>query len=179
MGSGLSFFFPETDANYDGTQIPDPDNGYVLRFAQSTLPTHKQPIVKHMAPSMKSPSAQQQRGESINTRIGAKPSVLSGPSHNSRSQQSTPTKMAWILKECRTPLALQDLDMGRVIGMGLMGTVQMARLKNARLGPSYVAIKKIGKAYIERHKDERHINFEREILMSLGGSNFCIKVSDE
>jgi hypothetical protein len=87
--------------------------------------------------------------------------------------------MSWVLKECKTQLALQDFDMGKIIGKGLMGTVRMARIKNARLGPSYVAIKKIEKAYIERHKDERHINFEREILQSLGGSHFCIKVSDE
>ena len=179
MGSGISSFFSwTTDADNDGTQIPDPGTGYVLHFAQPSA--HRKSVTKPMAPTMKSPSAQQQRGVSINARVGAKPSVTSKPSSSlttPRQQSTTPTKMTWITKEHKAQITLQDLEMGRVIGRGLMGTVRMARLKTARHQPSYVAIKKIEKSYIERHKDERHINYEREILMSLGGSHFCIKVS--
>jgi hypothetical protein len=39
-----------------------------------------------------------------------------------------------------------------------MGTVRLAKWKEKR---TYLALKCIKKAYIFKHKDERHINFER------------------
>jgi hypothetical protein len=41
---------------------------------------------------------------------------------------------------------------------GLMGTVRLAKWKEKR---TYLALKCIKKTYIIKHKDERHINFER------------------
>ena len=81
----------------------------------------------------------------------------------------------WVLRECRGAPGLQDFELGRVIGKGLMGTVRLARWRAARTA-AYVAIKSVDKAYVMRHHDERHIEYEREILMALSSSAFCIKL---
>ena len=63
------------------------------------------------------------------------------------------------------------------VGKGLMGIVRIARVKEKKLS-GYCAIKMVQKSYIEKHKDQRHINFEREILMSMK-SSFAVKVRNK
>lgn len=52
-----------------------------------------------------------------------------------------------------------------------MGTVRTAKTKNDK----YFAIKSISKEYIVKHKDQRHVQSEKEIL-GLMTSAFCIKL---
>lgn len=57
------------------------------------------------------------------------------------------------------------------VGKGLMGTVRACRTK----GGKYFAMKIISKDFVERHRDERHVLNERNILF-LVSSPFCIKI---
>ena len=162
MGGGISSFFFEVQKYDDGTQIPDKDSGFVLRF---------------QSPIMSSASIKESKRESGTTVTNSKSNKVTPPPANKLTPQSTPTKMTWVMTNNKSNLlSFQDFELGRIIGKGLMGTVWIARLKSSRTLQSYVAIKRIEKKYIARHKDERHVNFEREILMALS-STFCIKVS--
>lgn len=108
------------------------------------------------------------RGKSINTKsfnqngnISRQSSVVLSPS------------FPWILKRANfiSP-SINDFEIGRVIGTGLMGTVRIAKHK---LRNAYVAIKCIPKDYIKRHNDERHLENEEAILSSMT-STFCVKL---
>lgn len=82
-------------------------------------------------------------------------------------------KLKWLVKDFhKSNLLLNDFEMGKIIGMGLMGTVQIAKLKDKNI---YLAIKSIKKTYIMKHKVARHINNERKIMMDLT-SNLCVKL---
>ena len=169
MGGGLSILFGSSPKYDDGTQIPDKETCYVLTF---------QTPISSSAASTK--GAGKETGKSANSKsnkLTPQSNKQTPQSNNKVTTQSTPTKMSWVLQNNKSnSLTFQDFELGRIIGKGLMGTVWIARLKSSKTVQSYVAIKRIDKKYIARHKDERHINFEREILMALS-SNFCIKVS--
>ena len=166
MGGGLSSFFG-VEKYDDGTQIPDKDSGYVLTFQTSITSSAS---IKGMVTGTTAPSSK-------SNKLTPQSTKLTPQSNNKLTPQSTPTKMNWVMQNSKSnSLSFQDFELGRIIGKGLMGTVWIARLKSSKTQQSYVAIKRIEKKYITRHKDERHINFEREILMALS-SNFCIKVS--
>lgn len=82
-------------------------------------------------------------------------------------------RAAWLLKQAQLKnLSSDKIECCKVIGYGLMGTVRMVKLKDSDF---YFAIKSIRKDYILRHHDERHVESERELLMSLR-SPFCIKL---
>lgn len=85
-------------------------------------------------------------------------------------------KIPWILKEAsiHSSSASTNLEFGKIIGEGLMGTVSVARLTTAQ-PPVYVAVKSISKSYIARHNDYRHVNNERELLAQMT-SPFCIRL---
>ena len=86
---------------------------------------------------------------------------------------SVAPKLVWLAKNLLEGNSqLSDFDIGRIIGKGLMGTVRIARYNEKN---SFVAIKSIKKRYIAKHKDERHINNERKIMMELN-SSFCVKL---
>ena len=59
---------------------------------------------------------------------------------------------------------VDDIQMGRILGTGLMGTVRVARLKKEGM---YCAIKTIRKDYICKFNDGRHVRNERRILLEI------------
>lgn len=59
---------------------------------------------------------------------------------------------------------IKKFELSRVIGMGLMGTVRLAK---HRKDGSWCVIKAIRKDYVTRHNDGRHVQNERNILMDL------------
>lgn len=86
-------------------------------------------------------------------------------------------KASWLVKKMSQQTVWDtEFKFGRVIGKGLMGTVRIASFQQANdAKPLYVAIKSVRKDYIIRHRDERHIRNEKEILLSLT-SPFCVKL---
>ena len=88
------------------------------------------------------------------------------------------SKIPWIIKKMPPRIASNiesfDLNNDKVLGVGLMGTVRLARYRH-HTTPAYVAIKSIRKDYITRHNDERHVNNERDILLAMQ-SPFCIQL---
>jgi protein kinase A len=87
-------------------------------------------------------------------------------------------KVPWLVKKM-PPRAASSMDTfdfknEQVLGVGLMGTVRLARCVNCK-DPAYVAVKSIRKDYIAKHNDQRHINNEKEIL-TLMTSPFCIQL---
>lgn len=86
------------------------------------------------------------------------------------------TKVPWLVKKMspRTASSIESFDFknDQVLGVGLMGTVRLARCVN-HTQPAYVAVKSIRKDYIAKHNDQRHVNNERDILTLLT-SPFCI-----
>lgn len=82
-------------------------------------------------------------------------------------------KCPWIIKNvtfAHNPGA--DWDVGRIIGTGLMGVVRIVKVKPVN---AYFALKAIRKDYIYKHRDQRHINNERNLLMQVS-SAFCIRL---
>ena len=67
---------------------------------------------------------------------------------------------------------MDQLELGRVIGTGLMGTVRIAKVKEKN---AFVALKAIRKDYIVKHRDQGHVENERRILLTLQ-SPFCIRL---
>lgn len=82
-------------------------------------------------------------------------------------------RLNWLAKNLSSNhTELGDFDLGRTLGKGLMGTVRLAKTKEIK---GYLAMKIISKSYIFKHKDERHINNERKIMMEIN-SSFCVKL---
>ena len=117
------------------------------------------------------------------TKQGSKQNSLRGMGAPQASKRSTSftaggrkvsSKVPWLLKDATlTGIDLSTYEFGRVIGRGLMGSVRIAKHKQQGY---FVAIKSIKKDYIQRHHDHRHISSEREVLASLGGGNFCVRL---
>ena len=83
------------------------------------------------------------------------------------------SKFKWLLKAGSFPTpSLAHLEIERIIGTGLMGTVRIVKIKDK---PLYCALKAIRKDYVVKHKDGRHIENERRIMLQLN-SPFCIKL---
>lgn len=83
------------------------------------------------------------------------------------------SKFKWLLKSgLMTAPSLTNLETERIIGTGLMGTVRIAKLKDKNL---YAALKAVRKDYIVKHKDGRHIENERRLMLQLKNP-FCIKL---
>ena len=83
------------------------------------------------------------------------------------------SKFKWLLKTgAMTAPSMNSLETERIIGTGLMGTVRIAKLKDKNL---YAALKGIRKDYIVKHKDGRHIENERRLMLQLKNP-FCIKL---
>ncbi len=83
-------------------------------------------------------------------------------------------KFPWLLKSGSfgTNVDSNSFEKGRIIGMGLMGTVRVARLKDKNV---YCALKSIRKDYIHKHNDQRHVDNERVLMQQLKNP-FCIKL---
>ena len=83
-------------------------------------------------------------------------------------------KFSWLIKAGSFGSAVNaaSFETGRVIGMGLMGTVRVGKLKDRNM---YCALKSIRKDYIHKHNDQRHIDNERT-LMKMLNNPFCIKL---
>lgn len=92
---------------------------------------------------------------------------------NNRTGKQVCSKMCpWLLKSGKfTDAKVNDFELGRVIGRGLMGTVRVAKTKNGK----FVVLKSIKKESISRHKDQRHIRNERDILYALD-CRFCVRL---
>ena len=86
---------------------------------------------------------------------------------------STAASFPWLIKGGSFhSLTLQSLELGRVIGTGLMGTVRVAKM----IGRSqYMAIKSVRKDTIHKRNDHRHVKNEKELLLQLR-SPFCIRL---
>lgn len=84
-------------------------------------------------------------------------------------------RLPWLLKDggFGNSTDLNSFEYGRVIGRGLMGSVRIAKHKQTGL---YVAIKSIRKEYIQKHRDQRHVASEKEVLTALSKSPFCVKL---
>lgn len=83
------------------------------------------------------------------------------------------SKCPWIMKSASINASMIDnFEIGRIIGTGLMGTVRIVKAKS---GNAHFALKIIKKDYITRHRDQRHINNENAVL-SMVTSSFCIKL---
>ncbi len=83
------------------------------------------------------------------------------------------SKFKWLLKTGSFPTpSLAHLETERIIGKGLMGTVRIVKIKDK---PFYCALKAIRKDYIVKHKDGRHMENERRIMLQLN-CPFCIKL---
>ena len=81
-------------------------------------------------------------------------------------------KYPWLVKQADfSTKNIEDFEFGRIIGRGLMGTVRVCKTKNDK----YFVMKAISKDFIVKHRDERHIKNEKEILYSLNCS-FCVKL---
>jgi tRNA A-37 threonylcarbamoyl transferase component Bud32 len=91
------------------------------------------------------------------------------------------SEYSWLLKKANlTGIQLQDIEFGRIIGRGLMGTARVCKIKNQQ---KYFVMKSLRKDYIVKHNDQRHVNNEKEILtlmllhsQSNPASNFCVKL---
>ena len=90
-----------------------------------------------------------------------------------RTARKLESKCGWIAKEmvCGPSCSLNNFDVGRVIGTGLMGTVRVARVKK---DDTYVALKSVRKDYITRHNDGRHVQNERRVLYDLSEHPFVV-----
>lgn len=77
----------------------------------------------------------------------------------------------WLLKNCSGINHISQIEMERVIGTGLMGTVRLAKLKDK----GYIAMKGIRKDYIVKHRGQEHAENERKVMLLLS-SPFCIKL---
>ena len=87
--------------------------------------------------------------------------------------QRNSDKCPWILKAATISAgSSNDFDIKRVIGTGLMGTVRIVKLKSSN---SHFALKSVKKDYITRHRDQRHIDNEKAVLLQVR-SHFCIKL---
>ena len=78
----------------------------------------------------------------------------------SKRAHKTSERCPWILKQAvisANNTTNDSVDIGRVIGTGLMGTVRIVKFKNNN---THFALKSIKKDYINRHKDHRHIDNE-------------------
>jgi serine/threonine protein kinase len=84
------------------------------------------------------------------------------------------SKFKWLLKTggFGSGMSLLNLEKERIIGMGLMGTVRIAKLKDKNM---YAALKGVRKDYIVKYKDGRHIENERRLMLQLNNP-FCIKL---
>ena len=129
-------------------------------------------------------SKQNSRQSSLRNMSSSAPSP--SPSKSSRGSMNNSTvavaggrrvssRVSWLMKEggFGSNVDVNSFEYGRVIGRGLMGSVRIAKHKQSGL---YVAVKSIKKDYIQRHRDQRHISSEREILSSLSKSPFCIRL---
>lgn len=161
MGGTISVLSAKSEK---GTQRPDP-NGFVLKFRVGREAVEQQSHQKR-ASSNKSNLSAHKRQRSAST------SELGNISKLNSNLNVKPGNIKWLLTEVRGRLLLKDFEFIRLIGRGLMGKVHLARTLNSK---KYLAIKSIKKSYIERHKDERHINNEKNILCAMR-SSFCVKV---
>ena len=78
----------------------------------------------------------------------------------SKRSHKTSERCPWILKQAvisASNTSNDSVDIGRVIGTGLMGTVRIVKFKNNN---NHFALKSIKKDYINRHKDHRHVDNE-------------------
>jgi serine/threonine protein kinase len=114
------------------------------------------------------------RGNSISninriSSISSMPTGKNGPKGLSCSE-----KCPWIIKTISFPQSplINDWEIGRIIGTGLMGAVRIVKIKPIN---GFFALKAIRKDYIYRHHDQRHINNERNLLLQLT-SSFCIRM---
>ena len=85
-------------------------------------------------------------------------------SPGSKRGMKTSERCPWILKQAvisANNTTSEMVDIGRVIGTGLMGTVRIVKFKNNN---THFALKSIKKDYINRHKDHRHIDNELRLL---------------
>ncbi len=83
-------------------------------------------------------------------------------------------KFSWLINGGDfSALNLGGIENGRIIGKGLMGTVRLARVSGKN--PAYFALKSIRKDYIHKHRDQRHVAHERDLLQQLSNP-FCIKL---
>ena len=91
----------------------------------------------------------------------------------SSQQISTHKKFSWLAKKGKFgKLSISQLDCGRIIGLGLMGVVRIASIKDRHI---YFALKSVSKSYIQRHNDVRHIENEKQIMNELNNP-FCINL---
>eukprot|EP01041_Mallomonas_annulata_P012602 gene12602-26528_t len=83
-------------------------------------------------------------------------------------------KAPWVLKNgmFSKNVTYDDFEIYNLIGTGMMGTVRLVKLKQTEV---YVAIKSISKDFVKKHHDERHIAYEKEILLKMH-SNFCMRL---
>lgn len=98
-------------------------------------------------------------------------SIIRQESSRVSSSMKVSDRASWLLKEAKLGnLSTDSFEFGRVIGRGLMGSVRIAKLKQHNV---YVAVKSVKKDYVIRHNDQRHIQNEKSLLLSLK-SKFCI-----
>lgn len=78
----------------------------------------------------------------------------------------------WILKSVSPAIShYSQVEAERIIGTGFMGTVRLAKLAGKG---GYFALKGVRKDQIVKHRDQGHIENERECMLHLN-SPFCIR----
>lgn len=81
-------------------------------------------------------------------------------------------KLPWLVKKAKfAHMGMSGLEVGRVIGRGLMGTVRLCKIAGE---DKYFVLKALKKDSVIKHHDERHVRNEKDILLTLT-SSFCIR----
>mmetsp|Transcript_33500 Transcript_33500/g.77425 ORF Transcript_33500/g.77425 Transcript_33500/m.77425 type:complete len:437 (-) Transcript_33500:346-1656(-) len=89
-----------------------------------------------------------------------------GEMRGQREHRKANSKHGWIAKDMTVGpnCTVKKFEVDRIIGMGLMGTVRIAKWKKDN---TYCVVKAIKKDYVTRHNDGRHVQNERRILNDL------------
>jgi len=107
-----------------------------------------------------------------NLASGADAFGRAGSARSSRIKRKKTSKYGWIAKDmflgpgCK----LDKFEPKRVIGTGLMGTVQLAKWKK---DGTWCALKMVKKDYVCRHNDGRHVQAERKLLNMCDNPFIC------
>ena len=93
---------------------------------------------------------------------GADAFAKAGSNRNLRAKKRKSSKYGWIAKDMYLGpnCSMDRFEPKRVVGTGLMGTVQLAKFKK---DDTWCALKMVKKDYVCRHDDARHIQAERKV----------------
>ena len=129
------------------------------------------PTIASVGPLSPSMSSRKLLTRSISQLASADVAVGGVPVSRTRAVYSS--RHNWLLRDFSGGVTKMDqLEVGRVIGTGLMGTVRLAKIKDKG---GYIALKAIRKDYIVKHKNQPYVENERRVLLCLQ-SPFCIRL---